>query len=117
MEIIGPASQHLPCVCRQIGRPHSYAPWRELGPARVHHRAPASQPPPPGGSLASGKAEAERSTTVCHVDSVKFREGFPFAGAQEKSSLLPQPPGVPDLRLRERVSLLALTPTLTYRVQ
>lgn len=42
------------------------------------------------------QGRGERSTTVRHVDSVKFREGFPFAGAQEKSSSLPQPPGVPD---------------------
>lgn len=51
--------------------------------------APAANLRHPGGSRARGKAEAERRATVCHVDSVEFREGFPFALAEEKSSLFP----------------------------
>lgn len=45
--------------------------------------------PHPGGSLASGKAEAGSRAIVCLVDSVEFREGFPFDLAKEKSSLFP----------------------------
>lgn len=68
------------CLC-SMGAPGSY-----------QRSPPEHQPanlPHPGGSRARGKAEAERRATVCRVDSVKFREGFPFALAEEKSSLFP----------------------------
>lgn len=53
----------------------------------------AASLPHPSSSLASEKAEAGRRATVCLVDSVKFREGFPFALAKEKSSLFPPASG------------------------
>lgn len=71
--------------------PDSYVLLEDLGPARVHNGARGARfpPPHPGSSLASGKAEAGSRAIVCLVDSIEFREGFPFDLAKEKSSLFP----------------------------
>ena len=57
------------------------------GWCRVANRAVRGQPPSPWWLCGWWEGEAGRRATLCLVDSVEFREGFPFDLAKEKSSL------------------------------
>lgn len=75
-------------------RPYSCCSAEGSGSCRGTVRGPGHRPPSPWRLPARGKAEAGGRAPVGLVDSVEFREGFPFDLAKEKSSLFPPATGL-----------------------